>query len=229
MRSIEIALKHAGISCRKAIAERNGPATKSFVSLYAFLLGAWAENRLRKLVYEHFGLDEVERKKVLRSSSQIDQWSCATELGFRRHYQVPKAVLSENSLPFSASAQFAKLNEMLDQDLRSVIEIRNKLAHGQWIYPLNNEGSEVATDKYGALRNENLPSLQYKKAMIASLADIVHDLIVSPATFDRDFDKHYRHVTNTRNNLRTRSYAQYEHQLAARREKGIAMRRSKRG
>lgn len=228
MRSIEIALKHAAISCRQAIADKNEPATKSFVSLYAFLLGAWAENRLRKLLYENPGLDEGERSKVLGKPSQIEQWFYITELGFRKQYKVPKAALSENSLPFSANARFTKLNEMLEEDLRSLIEIRNKLAHGQWVFPLNNEGTEVETTKYNVLKGESLPSLQYKKAMIATLADIVHDLIVSPATFDRDFDDHYRHIVNTRNNLRTRSYSKYERQLVEKREKGILMRRAKR-
>ncbi len=226
IRSVEIALKHAALSCRQAIAERNVPANRSFVSLYAFLLGAWAETRLRKLLYENPGLDEGERNKVLGNSSQIEQWSCVTELGFRKHYHVPKATLSENSLPFIAYARFCKLNEMLKEDLRGVIEVRNKLAHGQWVYPLNNKGFEVETAKYRALKDENLPSLQYKKAMVASLANIVHDLIVSPATLDRDFDEHYRHIANTRSNLRTRSYAKYEQQLVAKRDRGIAMRRS---
>jgi len=226
MRSIEIALKHAALSCRQSIADKNGPATRSFVSLYAFLLGASAEDRLRKLLYENPGLNDEDRSKILDIPQQLEKWFCLIEIGFRKHYNVPRAELSENSLPFSANAQFNRLNEMLDVDLRNVIEIRNKLAHGQWVYPFSSGGLSIEQSKYQALQNENIMSLQYKKTMIFSLAEIAHDLIVSPSTFVRDFDAHYRHIVSTRNNLKNRNYIDYERQLIVKRERGILKRRS---
>jgi hypothetical protein len=54
------------------------------------------------------------------------------------------------------------LSEMLAKDLSSIIELRNKLAHGQWVYPLNNDSNDVAQEQMDALRVENLLSLQFK-------------------------------------------------------------------
>lgn len=222
--SIEIALTHSALAARKSIAEQNQAAIKSFVSLHAFLLGAWAESRLRKLLFESNGFSKAERTTILSQQTQIDQWLKLIELSFRKHYNVPAAQLNDTSLPFVANAQYAVLVDILDKDLRSVIEVRNKLAHGQWVYPLNNEGTDLEQGKYLLLNAENLPSLQYKKSLLTSLSDIIHDLVVSLPTFERDFNKNYRNITNTRSNLKNRSYAKYAQNLVDKRRRGIAKR-----
>jgi len=225
--SIEIALNHSALSARAAISEENQPAIKSFVSLYALLLGAWAEDRLRKLLYESNGLVSAERETVVAQSTQLDQWLKVIEIAFRKHYNVPSAPLNDQTLPFTANARYEVLKQILEQDLRNVIEIRNKLAHGQWVYPLNSEGTDIEQGKYQQLNNENLPSLQYKKSLLTSLADIVHDLVVSLPTFERDFDHNFRKITTTRSNLNTRSYEKYAAQLVAKRNRGIQRRKNK--
>jgi hypothetical protein len=222
--SVEIALKHSALAARRAIAEQNEPAIKSFVSLNALLLGAWAENRLRKLVFENGGLNLSERTKVLSQQSQIEQWLKLIEVSFRKHYHVPRAELSDTSLTFTANAQYKVLVSILDKDLRSVIEVRNKLAHGQWVYPLNNEGTDLEQSKFQLLKQENIPSLQYKKALLKCLSDIIHDLVVSLPTFERDFNNNYKKIINIRNNLTNRSYAKYAQQLISKRVNGITLR-----
>ena len=224
-RSIEIAMKAAAISCRQAIAEDNKPARQSFLSLYALLLGAWAENRLRKLLYEPSGLNDDERRDVVSQRSQYKAWRKATEISYRKHYKVPHATLSDQTFPFSAFAQYTKLTEMLEADLKSVIEMRNKLAHGQWVYPLNGRESEIDTYMCRELRKENLLAVQFKRTMIGSLADIVHDLVASPMAYARDFDAHYRKIAQARRNLLTRNYEDYARQLIEKRRRGIARRR----
>jgi len=224
IQSIEIALNHSALAARKAISEKNEPAVKSFVSLNAFLVGAWAENRLRKLLYENNGLSVEKREIILSNSSQIDRWNKLIEIAFREHYGIPYAPLNEVSLPFSASARYQVLTDILNEDLKGVIEIRNKLAHGQWVYPLNSEETNVEEEKYQQLRNENLPSLQYKKSLLVSLASILHDLVVSLSTFERDFDTNYRKITNTRSNLKNRSYEKYVEQLISKRINGKLLR-----
>ena len=223
--SVEIALKNTSLAARKAISEENHPATKSFVSLYAFLLGAWAENRLRKLLYEEPGLSEQERGLVVTQSSQFDRWVKLIELAFRKHYQLPSADLNESNLPFTAAARYNALSEMLEQDLKSVIEMRNRLAHGQWVYPLNSDENDIEQGKYQALNQENIAALQYKKSMIVSLSDMAHDLVVSLPTFERDFDKNFKLITNARNNLKNRSYQKYASNLIGKRKRGIEARK----
>src|SRR2546427_18894 len=83
----------------------------------------------------------------------------------------------------------------------SVIVLRNKLAHGQWAYPLNEQLDDVAQSQMDALRDENILSLKQKSGLIEAFCDSIHDLVVSPPTFERDFDNHFRRVAQLRANL----------------------------
>jgi len=224
LRSIQTAIKSIALSTRRAIAEEKQQSTDSFVRLYAFLLGAWAETRLNKLLFEPISFQEAERQLILSKSTQLEKWQIAVELAFRKQYTIPFAELTEATLPFTAFARYSVILDILDKDLRSAIEIRNKLAHGQWIYPLNNDGTNVEPEKFKKLKFENLPSLQYKHSLISSIAEIIHDLIVSVATFERDFDIHYKNITTTRNNLKNRKYSEYANKLIEKRKRGIQKR-----
>ncbi|HEB34855.1 hypothetical protein LCGC14_0592500 [marine sediment metagenome] len=226
IRSVEIALNNTALSARKAISAENAPAVESFIRLYALLLGAWVEIRLKKLLFENSGFSVEERSFVFAQSAQLEQWHKVVELAFRKHYNLPNAKLTDTTLPFTAYARYETLKEILDSDLKSIIEVRNKLAHGQWIYPLNSEGTDVEENKYQLLNNENLPSLQYKKGLISGLSNIVHDLVVSLQTFERDFDANYQKITDTRNNLKNRSYEKYAYLLVEKRRKGVEKRRA---
>lgn len=228
LRSLEIAIKNTALSARKAISEENHPATDSFVRLYSFLIGAWAEIRLKKMLYEKNSFLGQERSKVITQSTLLCQWKKAVEIAFRKHFKIPSAEISQNSLSHTAYARFSSLVDILNKDLRSIIEIRNKLAHGQWIYPLNSDDTNIEQEKYRLLNKENLPSLQYKFKLISSLADIINDLIISLPTYKRDFDKHYRHITNTRSNLINRKYEHYIKNLIEKRRCGIQKRKQKR-
>ncbi len=225
LRSIVIAINNTAISARKAIAEENSLATQSFVRLYAFLVGAWAEVRLKKLLFERSAFTPDERKRISDIPAKCDQWLKTIEIAFRKHYNVPHAPLKPPAIPFAASSQFGSLLQIIDSDLRLVIEVRNKLAHGQWIYPFNNDDSDIESEKYRLINKENMLSLQFKLNLVGKLTDIIHDLVVSRATFERDFDKHYKDIEMTRMNLQTRDYAVYQDNLVEKRKRGIQKRK----
>lgn len=225
IRSVEIAINHTSLSARKAISEKNVHARDSFVRLYALLIGLWAENRLKKLLFEKNAFSEEERRRILSQSTHIDQWNKTVEVSFRKHFNVPNAPLSKSALPLTTYSQFLELTDIIDKNLRSVIEIRNKLAHGQWIYPFNSNETDIETSKYQILNKDNLQSLQYKYSLLSSLSQIIHDLVISLPTFKRDFDKHYKHINSTINNLKNRKYTDYERDLIEKRERGIQRRK----
>lgn len=214
LQELELALSHTARLARSAIASRDPQQSlRSLLRLYAFLVGAWAESRLRKLLHEEFGFDEVERSAILAKSTQLEQWQATVDLSFRKHHKIAKAQLDERNLGVTHAARRAALHDVLGNELKIIIEIRNKLAHGQWVYPFNSEGTAVEQDKYKLINKENFQSLQFKFALLKHLADAVHDLVVSPQTFERDFDSHFRHLFQVRTNLVTKDYAKYEKAL----------------
>ena len=225
LRSLEIALNDSARACRREIASENDAGSKSHLSLYAFLVGAWAECRLSKCLFEQDGFSAEVRDDLYKIPSQLDRWKGTVARAFRLHFDIPTRPLSEQNIPFSDYSRFVRINEILENELRSVIEIRNKLAHGQWIYPLNSDGTDVENQKYKELKEENIQSLQFKHSMISSLADILHDLVVSKPTFDRDFDRHFARFSGASINRRTRSYEAYRNQLIVKKQRGRIRRR----
>lgn len=225
LRELDAALTNVARPARAAIAS-NDPerSLRTLLRLYAFLLGAWAECRLKKLLHEEFGFADAEREAILAYGTQLEQWQAAVDAAFRKHYKLPNAELNARNLGVAASARRDALLGILDYDLRIVVEIRNKLAHGQWIYPLNSEATQVEQDKYKLINKENLLSLEFKLAMLQHLADAVHDLVVSPRAFERDFESHFRRLFQAQANLRRRPYEKYAQSLVRSRERARAKR-----
>jgi hypothetical protein len=227
LRELHAALGNVARLARAAIAS-NDPerSLRTLLRLYSFLLGAWAECRLRKLLHEEFGFSDTERQAVLAQGTQLEQWEASVDAAIRKHYKLPQAVLDARTLGVAPSARRDALLDVLRNELRIVIEIRNKLAHGQWIYPFNSEGTSVEQDKYKLINKENLLSLEFKLAMLQHLADAVHDLVVSPRTFERDFDGHLKKLFQVQTNLKKRDYAKYAQSLVSSRQKARLKRSS---
>lgn len=227
LRSLELALGHISRASRESISNGNEKASQSFTRLYAFLLGAWFETRLKKLIHEPNSFTLDERKVILASSNQYDKWLNTIELAFRKKYNVPSAKISQNSLPFSAFSRFQELKRIFSLEIKNIIEIRNKLAHGQWIFPFNSDEDDIQNDTYQQINKENILSLQFKKKIVFNVAYIITDLVVSKLTFERDFDKHYSDITMIMNQLSSKSYDDYKSNLINKKKNGIIKRKGK--
>lgn len=227
LRELEFAISHTGRTARSEIATKDPQkGLRSLLRLYSFLVGAWAEARLKKLLYEAGGFNESERNKITNKSTQLDQWQETINLAFRKHYNVRRAPLGELSLGVANYARLLALRNILSNELRIIIEIRNKLAHGQWVYPFNNTNTAVEQEKYQLINNENLQSLQFKYSLIKNIANVINDLVVSPVTFERDFESHFRKLFQTQVNLQTKSYEKYKNSLISKKERARAARNS---
>lgn len=226
LRELELAINHIKRLARAEIAsEDQQKSLRSLLRLYSFLIGAWIEVRLKKLLHEEFGFSAAERNQIESKSSQLEQWQETVDLAFRKHHSIKNAKLDERSLGVAHAARRTALHNVLSDELKILIEIRNKLAHGQWIYPFNNEGTLVENNKYNLINKENLQSLQLKYSLAGHLADAIHDLVVSPITFERDFEDHFKKLFQARTNITTKDYEKYKENLVKNRKKSRALRR----
>lgn len=221
LRAVGAGLEDVLASARSAIARGHPKSVATHLRLYAFLLGAWSEARLLKLLYEPQAFNVDERKSVLGEQALL-RWHAVLEAAYRRHYGIPNAALRPPALPATASGRLQTLQAVLDEDLSSIITLRNKLAHGQWAYPLNDALDDVAEPQMKRLRQENLLTLKFKASMIDSLCACIHDIVVSKPTFERDFDNHLRHIAQLRMDLVQRKYAAWERKLVDKYKRGQA-------
>lgn len=227
LRELEAALGNVARLARAAVASQDPERSlRTLLRLYAFLLGAWAECRLQKLLHEEFGFSALQRSAIQAKGTQLEQWQSTVDAAFRVYYRVPHAELNARTLQVTPAARRDALLAVLDDELRIIIEIRNKLAHGQWIFPFNSDGNAVEQQKYRLINQENILSLEFKFALLGHLADAVHDLVVSQQAFERDFDTHFKRLSQVQTNLRTRSYEKYERALVNSRQRVRAQRAS---
>jgi len=207
----------------RAVAEENASLTETLKKLYLFLAGAWAECRLKKLVYENPGFTGAHRSIIGAERSQADRWKKALEIGYRKRYGILRAPLSEATLPGTAWFRFAAIRQVITENLEPLIGLRNTLAHGQWARPFNSEETDVSGVLIAQMNQENALSVRLKITMISSMSDLIHDLVAS-SSFERDFDLHYRHVIMARINLQKRSYESWRQAMVEKKRRGKARR-----
>ena len=209
LRAVEIACEQIYRQLKACLASKQDAASDALRKTFTLLVGAWAEVRLLKLIHEPHGFSDADRADILGQRTKLEQWKRATELGFRRHYNVPNAALSLNSLPGTAALRYSEIHMLITSDMTPIIEIRNKLAHGQWARTFNNDMTDISGPMMALLNTENALSISFKRRILEALSRIIHDLVVSRPTFERDFDNNYKILNQAKSNLRTRSYEKW--------------------
>ena len=206
LRSVSEGLDHVFRSARNAIARSDMSVIRTYIRLLSFLLSTWSEVRLLKMLYEPNGFSPADRDRILKATA-LDRWLLAVEVAFRRHYGIQREALRPPKLPSTAYLRHTTLKQILQNELHGIITMRNKLAHGQWKYPLNEAMNDVAQEQMDDLRNETVLSLTQKVKLLDILCQVIHDLAVSRPTFERDWDMHFRRLEQTRTNIERKSYA----------------------
>ncbi|MFE7984778.1 hypothetical protein ACFUZA_21770 [Streptomyces cellulosae] len=178
-----------------------------------------AEARLRKITHDPQGFNERERKLIAGSKSQIDRWKSAVDFAFRRQYSIPMHLeLQDSSVDSVVISRYGIIVEMLDGDLKPIIEGRNKIAHGQWVWELNNLETQF---KGRAADPMNYLAISRRGEIIDNLAEIVHVLIVSEPAFQREFDRLYGKISSTRCVIDGNDYPQFEAKIRNSGQQGI--------
>lgn len=141
------------------------------------------------------------------------------ERGFRKRYQIPSAKLSQ-VLPLTPRARYTALLNIINDDLRPIIEVRNKLAHGQWVRPLNSENDDFSPIHTQQINGENAHSIKCKHRILEYLSQIIHDLAVGVGAFERDFDGHYSKLEHAKREITSRCYSNWLAAMRAKYQRG---------
>ncbi len=94
--------------------------------------------------------------------------------------------------------------------IKLAIEVRNKLAHGQWHIPLTGSHKNVATNIETYLSTfDNIQKLHYQYQTYKLIAEIIHDIIVSKLTYERDFEKKIQQIKMNQINIVKKDFSKY--------------------
>ena len=222
LRAVDNALAQTGRQLRRVLAEGGDPGAEALTKLYALTIAIKVECRLSKLTFEP-NVDDADRAILLAPDSQLDRWLAAIDHGLRTHHAAPGKPLDELTLGHDTHARSRSLRAAVEDDLGPLIELRNKLAHGQWVFPLTESG-EVALPQKSLLERENSLTLGLKARLVNHLADVIHGLVVSPRAFESTFENSYRKLLLVRGELAERSFENYRTKLQAQARRGARRR-----
>ncbi len=237
LRLIESAIKCIEKNLRKSISKEEKIYVNIHTKILSHLINSWAEVRILKLVYENTifkyspkyskydAFTDTEKKEIIKQTSLKERWNVALNISFSKAYKIPIKDIDNPNVPFSARMKHSALLKILNSELLKSSELRNRIAHGQWEYALNNNMLSINTDLTGKLKTENIIKLQLKFKMFKSLAQIIHDLAVSKPTFERDFDNHFRKIEEQKRNFHNRNYEDYKKKTVLKMQNGVLKRK----
>lgn len=148
----------------------------------------------------------------MSQNSLFDKWITCLNKTFDHKYN--------GSLTKTAELRLDTIRQYMENHLKETITIRNKLAHGQWIFPLNSDLTSIEQQTSTILRTHNIKILQEQRKLLNAIAELVNDLVLSTPTFERDFDRHFQKIENIERDMTTRSYEDYKKALMKRYENG---------
>ena len=219
--AVQDGLAHIERQLNAVIGASDSGASGTLTRIFLLLAGTWTECRLKKVLFEPAGFTFADRRLVEDERSQIDRWIKSLEIGYRKRYRVLRAPLSERSLEMTAWIRYEALRSRIDTDLRPIIEMRNTLAHGQWARALNNNENDYSPSMMRTLQGENALTVKYRLALSRHIANLLHDL-VSATSFERDFDQHYRRITDVHNRLQRVDFAAWQQPMIDKHARGRA-------
>lgn len=210
---VNSAVKQIERATRSAVGRNDEPAVKHFTNVLMMMVAVKAEARLNQVLYVPDGLKEVQRRQILAESSLYDKWRATVDLAYRVKFSIPVNASIVDKLLHSDRARYETIVSFLADELQELIQSRNKLAHAQWMFPLNKEFTEVSPDLMRFMKTENCVTLFLRNEALDAMGNIISDLIQSQKLFQSRFDEHYKRVQKVQRKLAVVDYEKYKANL----------------
>ncbi|MHA3977360.1 hypothetical protein ACW9UR_06735 [Halovulum sp. GXIMD14794] len=181
VRSLKVSMRQLHRSVNEALRSNDAARVSTFTKTYALLFCAWAESNFSKVLHTPYGfeIDEIQQVKNEKSNGISAAWKKAVELGLRH--------LDAKRGSFRPNAQ-KKLYEVIDTHVFDPSLLRNKLAHGQWVFALNRDNDAVQDDLTRRIDELDIVKVGSWVRGHELMADTVETLIESPKNaFMRDW------------------------------------------
>lgn len=186
--NVRALLKHRRrikILVNKAIRNKDNQTIDSLTKLYALLYSSYVEVSFIKLIHTYGAFSESEISQIQSKRNLEEKWQKCVELLFSR-------INSPTNLGENANKK-QKLTRILDEYIIKPSQIRNKVAHGQWVVCLNNACTDINNDTTNELQNLDFVIIDRYFSIYKQFQQCILDLSVSPKTHYRDY---YSIITN---------------------------------
>ena len=157
--------------------------------LYALLYSSFVEVSFLKVVHTPYGFTENEISQILEQRNLEQKWARCLELAFRRIDNMTNKGEVQNKKQI--------LQRLIQTYIIESSQLRNKIAHGQWVVALNTENTAVNNDTTNRINGLDFVKVDVLFSLYAKISQVIEDLIESPhKTHFRDF---YFHISELQN------------------------------
>ncbi len=140
-----------------------------YTNIYLLIYTSWSEAALVKLVHTPFGFSESDKKKILKDRDVINKWTKCVNTAFAKFRKRGSEIPNKKK----------KIKNLVDTYLRTQGQIRNKIAHGQWEYPLYGNNLSHDPDALVWLKTIDVIQIDTWFEIHKQLIEIVRGLIDS--------------------------------------------------
>lgn len=155
-----------------------------------------AEVEFNILLTEHYHFTEAFLTYAdINRKSETDKWLALIDYFFReKYFGNQRRELDEMNLGSTNYYHYCTLRQIIREDLGSFIELRNRIAHGQWAVAFNYTGFEKNQELTTRAWKLSKKQIMLLKAFVTNLPPLIRALITSRATFERDYDKYVHRI-----------------------------------
>lgn len=189
-RQILMTITHLNRFHLRAVRKDTKVSELSLDNIFAkIIVGLWVA--LLEVEYE---LIKSKIKLKEEKKSLTNKYLQLVDMLFREKYlSEGQAVLNQRNLGHDSYQRYKTLTDIIKNELNIFIEVRNKIAHGQWHVSFTDSGviNKDITANVWKLSKKDLLIL---KTLAINLPIILSSLIQSRKTFEKDFDKNVNKI-----------------------------------
>jgi hypothetical protein len=182
LRVLEQGWKHTKRGIHRDLLANKQSSVELQTKLLALIYCAWSEASFSKLIHTPhcFELDEIRQIKAAgEKGSIVTAWEKCVALALRK-------IQSRNG-NYVPNVKL-ELSRLIKTYIEAPSQLRNKVAHGQWLVALNSKNTAQNPDLTASLANIDLVKIDLLKEGCEGLCLIVESLVESP---DRAFHRDY--------------------------------------
>jgi len=136
----------------------------------------------------------------LSNKSETEKWLALIDYFFKdKYFGNQNRELNLLNLGDTNYHRYETLRRIITEDLRPFVELRNRLAHGQWAVAFNYVGSEKNQELTTHIWKLSKKDTMLLKAFVTNLPPLFKALVTSKKTFERDYDKYINRIMKAKN------------------------------
>ncbi|QEY26384.1 hypothetical protein [Neisseria zalophi] len=174
----------------------------SSTRLYALLLANWFEVKLFKIINENssaaFKPNEVEQIQECRSISE--KWQATYKISIEKIMQ--KGLNNFDNINIQDLSNIFQSDYFIE--IENLIQIRNKLAHGQWNIQLNHKQTNINNSLKFLDKYQSYSHLKLLRSKLEKISKIIETIVIYKDKENKNFSKILNKLKNEIDNIDSR-------------------------